>query len=423
MNIVEKNDRKEIILKLNDKLSESKFPHYWYGFKSFPMALYNFDEVYLVNYKELPEGYYVDGKVAIGKCTEKFAGNTIINLGGQCIVICNIDSLDEIIDLDKLYSKMVHEMFHGYQLENGDKRFPNEELYFTYKFTGEFLALRIKEREYLLKAVFEEDENIRKELISDFINTREYRCKLVGAGINYEYSIESIEGTATYVEYKALQKETSLPKKYIIAKYGEKLIQSNELKDFRFSCYFSGMFIALIMDSLSECWQEEYSNSEVYLYNYLKEQIEWTPKEIVPQINAYTSYILRNYEDSCKKELISFYINDGYNIILQGKFSITEFDPINTVSLDGKLLHKSSIKLNNKYIIKEKTLTTYENNNVLSASSVEFFIKDEPLITEGGIYIEDIGELKGKVIRTSKGYIVVFKQPFVDIRVKGSDLK
>lgn len=423
MNIVEKNDKREIILKLNDKVKKNDFNYYWHGFKSFPIALYNSSEVYLVNYKDLPEGYYVDGNVAIGKRTEEFSQDTVINLGGQYTVICNIDTLTEVVDLDKLYSEVVHEMFHSHQLETGESRFPNEALYFTYKFTSEFLALRIKEREYLLKAAFEDDEIKKKELISYFISIRELRKNIIGKSINYEYGIESIEGTATYVEYKAFQRENDLPPKYVIAKYGEKLIQSNDLKHFRTSCHFSGMFMALIMDSMCEDWQKIYDDSKLYLYHYFKKQIEWAQKDVTPQINAYINYILRNYDDLGKKEITSFYINAGYNIILDGKFSITQFDPANIIGLDGRLLHKNFVKLNNKYLINEKVITTHDGDNVLNATSVEFFVQDEPIMIEGGIYIQGIGEFKGKVIPTNKGYIIKFKQPFVDIAVKGSNLK
>lgn len=414
MKIVEKSDRKEIILKLKDKVSKNNFDYYWKDFKSFPLALYNSNEVYLVNYKDLPKGYYVDGKVAVGKPDEKFTGNTVINLDGQYTAIWDMDTLDEMIDLDKLYSEVVHEMFHAYQLENGEKRFGNEVIYFTYKFTGEFLDLRMKEREYLLKAVFEDDKAKKKELVSDFISIRECRRNIIGERINYEYGIESTEGTATYVEYKALQKETNFPKKYIEARYGEKLVENNDLREFRASCYFSGMFIVLILDSLCENWQASYSSSGMYLYDYFKSQIKWAPKDFVPQINAYISYILRNYDDLARKEITDFYINGGYNIILDGRFSITRFDPMNVISLDGRLLHKTFVMLNNKYLIKEEAVTTYEENNVLTATGVEFFVKDAPIMIEGGIYIEGIGELKGKVVETTKGYIVKFKQPFVD---------
>lgn len=414
MKIVEKSDRKEIILKLNDKISENNFDYYWKDFKSFPLALYNSNEVYLVNYKKLPKGYYIDEKVAVGKPDEKFVGNTVINLEGQYTAIWDMDTLDEMINLDKLYSEVVHEMFHAYQFENGEKKFGNEVIYFTYKFTGEFLDLRMKEREYLLKAVFEDDKAKKKKLISDFISIRECRRNIIGERINYEYGIESTEGTATYVEYKAFQKETNLPSKYIAARYGKELVENNDLMDFRASCYFSGMFIALIMDSLCENWQTSYDNSEMYLYDYFKCQIEWTPKDFVPQSNAYISYILRNYDNLIRKEITDFYINGGYNIILDGRFSITRFDPMNVISLDGRLLHKTFVMLNNKYLIKEKVVTTYEENNVLTANSVEFFVKNAPLMIEGGIYIEGIGDLKGKVVETTKGYIVKFKQPFVD---------
>lgn len=414
MKIVEKNDRKEIILKLKGKVDENNFDYYWKGFKSFPLALYNSNEVYLINYKGLPKDYYVDGKVAVGKWDERFTGNTAIDLEGQYTAVWDMDTLDEMIDLDKLYSKVVHEMFHAYQFKNDDKRFGDEVLYLTYKFTGEFLDLRMKEREYLLKAVFEDDKAKKKKLISDFISIRECRRNIIGDRIDYEYGVESIEGTATYVEYKAFQKETKLPEKYIAARYGEKLIENNDLKDFRASCYFSGMFIALIMDSICGNWQAAYDSSGMYLYDYFKAQIEWTPKEFTPQVNAYISCILRNYDNLARKEITDFYINSGYDIILEGRFSITRINPMNIVSLDNRLLHKAFVMLNNKYLIKGKTVTTYEENNVLTATSVEFFVEDAPIMIEGGICIEGVGELKGKVVEKTKGYIVKFKQPFVD---------
>lgn len=419
MNIVNKSDKKEIILKLKNKLSNNNFNYYWEGFNSLPIAIYNKFEVYLTNFDELPKDYYIEDGIAIGKRTKDFNANTVIELNGQYVGIWDLDTLNEMIDIDDLYAGMVHEMFHGYQMEMNDKRFANESIKFMYNFNNESLALRIKEREYLLKAAFEEEENKKLEYINEFINIREHRETITGKNIKYEYGIESIEGTATYVEYKALQNETKLPCKYLIAKYGKELIENNEISKFRDSCYFSGVFIAFILDDICENWQADYTRSGLYLYDYLKKQVKWAPKEVKPEINAYVNCIIRNYNELREKDLKAFYINGGFHIVLEGQFDISCFDPMNITSLDGKLLHKHFVGLNNKYFIENKVITTYEDNP-FNATSVEFFVQDIPKIIEDGISIQGIGELKGKVANNNRDYIIRLKQPFVNISVKGN---
>lgn len=55
--------------------------------------------------------------------TEEFLANTAICYQGRLIAIW---CLSEEMDLDILASKIIHEMFHAYQMECGESRFPEE---------------------------------------------------------------------------------------------------------------------------------------------------------------------------------------------------------------------------------------------------------------------------------------------------------
>ena len=152
----------------------------------------------------------------------------------------------------------------------GDKRFANELLLCQYPFESKNIGLRIKEREWLVKAVFAETALVRREYTARFVSLREERRSLIGDYLTYELGLESIEGTATYVEFQAFMEETQLPKDYLAAKYGYRLAgEIDRLEDFRPSCYPSGMFICLLLDSLDPNWHHEYTLSSLYLYDFL----------------------------------------------------------------------------------------------------------------------------------------------------------
>ena len=114
MNLEELYSEVSILLKKID------FNHLWEGFYPLKFALYTDNECYF-------NGNYI-------KKSDSFLGNTSIKYNGEWIAIWNVmGEIEPII----LCSKMVHEMFHGFQQQNNDSRFPDEiDAIYNYKYSN-----------------------------------------------------------------------------------------------------------------------------------------------------------------------------------------------------------------------------------------------------------------------------------------------
>ena len=125
-------ERYYIIKKYIEKVD---FDLLWKGFKPLKYALYNETECFY-------DGKYIEKSA-------DFLANTSIKYNGEYIAIWNVmEDLDPII----LTSKIIHEMFHGFQNINGESRFPNElEALFNYKYDDENLSIKLEEAKLTLK--------------------------------------------------------------------------------------------------------------------------------------------------------------------------------------------------------------------------------------------------------------------------------
>ena len=90
------------------------------------------------------------------------------------------------------------------------------------------------------------NEKEKQQKINEFIILRDKRTELFPDYVEYENSVETIEGPAFYVEYQALN-DVSSNQENVISKYAEQLLDSNLSHiNIRSSCYNSGLFICLL---------------------------------------------------------------------------------------------------------------------------------------------------------------------------------
>lgn len=165
------------------------FNKLWSEFKPLKFALYNDKEC------------FYDGKY-ITK-TEKFLANTAINYNGEVIAIWNVlEDMNPII----LASKMVHEMFHGFQMMNNESRFPNEmDALYHYKYSDENLSIKLLENRLINELI----DNYDNDKFDELLSYRKYRYEKFNYDFMYETSIEQIEGSANYVELQVLKQLSS----------------------------------------------------------------------------------------------------------------------------------------------------------------------------------------------------------------------
>lgn len=123
-----------------------------------------------------------------------------------------------------------------------------------------------------------------------FIALRDQRERTMGEFIQYENLVETVEGPAWYVEFKAYTQISKLPDMKAIQKYGDYLKASKESAlHLRSSCYSSGLFICLLLDKITPTWQEDFMGSDLTLYAFLKSYIDQEPVEISnPEVSIET---------------------------------------------------------------------------------------------------------------------------------------
>lgn len=87
------------------------FNSIWEGFRLMDFALYNSTTVYMA-----------DGEIPYDN---RFLGNTSITFNGKQLAIWKIVNEKEV-NVEELVAGIVHEMFHSYQFEQGESRYPND---------------------------------------------------------------------------------------------------------------------------------------------------------------------------------------------------------------------------------------------------------------------------------------------------------
>jgi hypothetical protein len=117
--------------------------------------------------------------------------------------------------------------------------------------------------------------------VIQFINLRENRHVLIGDYLDYENSIETVEGPAFYLELQAYTDISALTFNEGLKKYIKELTDKRESSyHLRKSCYISGLCICLLLAEINPNWKETFFNSNRLLFDILKEVVKWEYKEI-----------------------------------------------------------------------------------------------------------------------------------------------
>lgn len=200
----------------------------WPGFKKYNFALYDNEKVYF-NHQEI-------------KKTNEFLGNTAIKFNNEHIAIWN---LTNHMDYDILTAKIIHEMFHAFQKEQNESRFPNEFLgVINYQYDLTNSQIKLKENQILkeLLSCFE------PKLLTEFYKLRRYRKEYFSFEYDYETNIETIEGSAQFVELMALKYLNIDKFKNQLNQILKRIIDPRCLIPIRVRCYDIGAILLLICE-------------------------------------------------------------------------------------------------------------------------------------------------------------------------------
>ncbi len=331
---------------LRDLIALLDCEDYWPGFQQTKYALYDEDHYY-INDNTGIEGDFED----LGYCfkadvDERFMGNTAIILDDNPVAICNINTFNPKISSEKIASLMVHEMFHCFQSSNDFFSGADEIKGINYQITEQSISLRLLEREALYKAVVVEDMDKARDFVTEFYSIRKERKALFGDNIDYDKGIESIEGTAVYVEYNVwnMLNAFSVPIDEFIEGYHDVRCC---LKT-RLSLYNQGLLLCLVADRFCPNWKNQVRSG--FLSDYIHGIMNIDDSTIIPSLGndlkekvgdavlAYTietDQLFNDFETNKRSEEL-------YDV------TITGFDPMNLVKRGNTILHKSFLRFQHK---------------------------------------------------------------------------
>ena len=282
----------------------------WNGFKPLTFALYNSEKVFF-------DGKYIEK-------TQEFMANTSINYKGEMIGIWNVmEDIDPII----LASKLIHEMFHGFQMMNKENRFPDElDALYKYEYSDENLSIKLKENKLIVKLL----DNFNKDDFAKLLSLRKYRLNHFSFEYEYESKIEQIEGSANNVELNALKQ---LSNELFLEKLNSLKSNVLERKKFlpiRVLCYDIGALLLEVLKKNEINFDDGFSSQpfSMSLINGVK--------EIIPNISFDFKDDIDTYFNKAEG-IINNAINKN-DVVVEGRYNILGVNVYNAIFYKGYII-------------------------------------------------------------------------------------
>lgn len=299
-------DLEKLYYEVENYIKTVDFSSIWRGFEPLNFALYTDHECFF-------NGKYIEK-------TDDFLANTSILYNGEWIAIWHVQ---EEIDPIVLSSKIIHEMFHGFQQQHNEPRFVDElEALYKYKYIEENLSLKLKENQLLYSLLTKFDKNIFEE----FLQIRKQRSESFRYEYHYESCIEQIEGAANYVELNCLKQLSENLFREKLSAMSMRIIDQNNLIPIRIICYDIGALLLFVMSENDITFEYGFSNisfSEYILNGVAGKKCipELKTKELIDSFNERSDEIITNaikkndivYEKSCELLGVNVYNAIYYN--------------------------------------------------------------------------------------------------------------
>jgi hypothetical protein len=300
-------------------LKKVDFNEIWQGFSYSDFALYNQETVYLKD-KTIP-------------WDERFLGSTVIDFDGSYIAIWDLASLN-LEDVEYLAADMVHEMFHVFQLQNGETRiFEIDNLILlAYPEDLDNYQLKIAETQLLIRAFTENSISS----LGQFIDIRNARKRLIGNIICQEYLVETAEGMAEYAGLSSLRQIN--PEKYKI-RLADHISKLQNQKDLLFEPrrmgYYSGAILCMALKLL-----------DIDFYHELTEK-----RTLFELIKNNSDGFVADYERHIENKKNTFNnFEENHSEIIKCADFICGYDPMNMVRFGNKILCSHFVTIGDKFI-------------------------------------------------------------------------
>ncbi len=286
------------------------FSRLWEGFAPLKFALYTHTECYF-------HGRYIPK-------TDDFLGNTAISFEGEMIAIWLVSGdPDPVV----LASKLIHEMFHGFQRLQGESRFPDEmEALFRYKYDEGNLSAKLEENRIIAGLLEQFDPPAFQRLLE----LRRYRYNRFPYEYRYESCTEQIEGTAQYVELKALEQLSPALFVKETERLKSRIVTESNLLPVRIICYDVGALLLLLLEENGVEYDKGFGDIP-FSEGLLAEAAEYQGDIPHTMKEAVESYF-RKAEDTIREGLLK---ND---LVLEGEFDLLGVNVYNAVYHRGYLI-------------------------------------------------------------------------------------
>ena len=305
-----KENLEELYKIVKSYLDKVDFSLLWKGFKPLKFALYNNETVFF-------DGKYVEK-------TSEFIANTAIEYKGEIIGIWNVmEDIDPIV----LASKMIHEMFHGFQRMNNETRFPDElDALYNYQYSDENLSIKLEENKLLVKLL----DNYNVDDFNKLLGLRKYRADKFKYEYKYESLIEQIEGSANNVELNALKQLCNDLYLEKLNSLKNSIIDKSNFLPIRVICYDIG---AVLLDVLKR-------NNLTFDEGFSKDSFSM---DLINGINPAKVDVTLSFEENIKKyferaeEIINNAINKN-DVVVVGRYNILGVNVYNAIFYKGYII-------------------------------------------------------------------------------------
>lgn len=332
----------------------------WNGMKLAPICLFRADgPAMLYNHPDPPiEFRQLSDKLFIGRQKDlQLFGSTQMEINGTLTAIVDYGSV-HFSCIEEVYAELFHELHHVYQGNCIDHiKFDNAAILLTYPENPENDALKNLEQTVLFQMCFEKDHDNFQALLNQFFSCRLKRKQIIGAYLEYEESVENIEGPAFFCEYKYYNTLSGLPgslrDSYSCQRffgilttpyYGRSKLRQRHLA--------SGLAMCYILDQHFSDWEIDYYSKDISLYNFFISRFkpEETSLTIDPSFFCLSAFHTRNTVSQHNLALEEFNDQAGVKVSLEyAKLPVIGgFDPMNAESInDSVILHSTILKLSN----------------------------------------------------------------------------
>jgi hypothetical protein len=401
------------------KNAEKEKNNIWDGMKLSPVCLYRINgPAILYNHPSPPENFIkVSNKMYIGEQKEmQLYGATQMEINGILTAIIDYGQ-SRYSCTEEVFAELFHELHHVYQ-RNFIKHieFDNPAVLLTYPENHINDGLKLFEQKTLYKLCFERDSNNFQELLNQFYSCRERREQVIGDYLQYENTIENMEGQAFYCEYKFFNEFSSFNDE-LKRNYNERhffgilntpFYGRNSL---RLRHLASGMAMCFILNKCFDNWQNEYYSNNLSLYEFFisKFNPQNTEIEIDPMYYSLSKFHTNQEIIEHQNAFNKFNSQNGtkITIVFNQTPTFKGFDPMHAESInDSTVLHKTLLRLsgneNDELFITNKMAITFIDRKIWFVKKVILYVPEKKILIKNnrieinadGISVRWSGRLK-----------------------------